>query len=255
MKYAQLIIGLLAGTAIGGSVIASTGSPVAVGKGSEEQIKKVVRQVIMEEPKLILQSVQKFQMDQQKIQTSANSDVLKDPAISGFIFNNKETASHGPKDSKRVVAEFFDYNCGACKTMFKNLEALMKKDKTVRIVFHEYPIFGPVSDMNAKLGIAINRLYPDKYFSFHEKVMTHEGRVDDKVVLDYAKELGMDPEKIKAESGKKEVEDLLLATREIGIKINIQGTPTFAIGQEIVPHGMSLEDLEAKVKAADAANK
>jgi protein-disulfide isomerase len=250
MKYTQLIIGLLAGTALGGSVVAATGSSAGSLGGDAENVKKIVREVIMAEPKLIMESVQKFQIDQQKQQAANASEALKDKAIRELVYNDPNAAHHGPKDSKRVVAEFFDYNCGACKMMFKSIDELVKKDKDVRVVFHEYPIFGPVSDANSKLGFAVNRLYEDKYYEFHTKLMTHQGRVDEKIILDYAKELGMDPEKLKAEAAKKEVADLLVAARELGAKLNIQGTPTLAIGDEIVPHGMSYEDLEARMNAA-----
>ncbi len=65
MKYAQLIMGLLIGTALGGTVVASTG--VAPGGAADpEAIKQIVRDVISQEPKLILDSVQKYQMDAQK---------------------------------------------------------------------------------------------------------------------------------------------------------------------------------------------
>lgn len=255
MKYAQLLIGLLAGTAIGGSVVASTGAaPLSGGKAVDaEHVKKIVREVIMSEPKLILESVQKFQMDEQKKQMGSANEALKDEKIRAQVFNSP--TAHGSKDSPRVVAEFFDYNCGACKFMFKSIHQLVEKDKNVRVIFHEYPIFGPVSEANSKIGLAVGRLYADKYFDFHAKMMTHEGRVDEKVALGYAKELGMDVEKLKAEAEKKEISDILEANRELGNTLQIQGTPTLAVGDEIVPHAMSFEDLEAKLNEKSAKKK
>ena len=97
----------------------------------------------------------------------------------------------------------------------------------------------------------MNRLYADKYYEFHTKMMTHQGRVNDKVALGYAKELGMDDAKIKAESEKKEVDAILTSNRELGAKLRIQGTPTMIIGDEVVPHGMDFEELERRLKAAD----
>lgn len=255
MKYTQLLIGLLAGTAIGGSVVASTGVAPVTGGGNldSEAVKTIVRQVIMDEPKLIMESVQKFQMaEQQKAQQGAN-EALKEEGVRELVFNDPNAASVGPKDSKRVVVEFFDYNCGACKMMFKSLDAVMKKDPGVRVVFHEYPIFGPVSDKNSHIGLAVNRLYADKYFEFHVKMMTHEGKVDDKVAFAIAKELGMDVEKLKAEADKKEVADIITANRALGEKLRIQGTPTLVIGDEIIPHGMGPEELEVRLQAAEKA--
>lgn len=253
MKYAQLVIGLLIGTALGGSVIAGTGAaPVGAGAGASdsETIKKIVREVIDQEPKLILDSVQKFQMAEQKKKTAGASDALKDEAVRAQLFNNADAPNHGPKDSKRVVVEFFDYNCGVCKQMFKGLETLAKKDPSLRIVFFEFPIFGETSDTNSKIALAVNRLHPEKYFDFHAKMMTNPARgTDAKTALGFVKELGMDADKVKAESEKKEVADILLATRALGEKLHVQGTPLLVIGDEIIPHALSPEDLATRVNA------
>jgi protein-disulfide isomerase len=168
------------------------------------------------------------------------------------VFNDVNAGTTGPKDSKHVLVEFFDYNCGACKAMFKSIDTVMKKDPTMRIVFHEYPIFGPQSETNSKIGIAVNRLYADKYFEFHVKMITHEGKVDEKVAMGIAKDLGMDTDKLKAESEKKEVADILESNRKLGDKLHIQGTPTLVIGDEVIPHGMAPEELEARLKASAA---
>lgn len=251
MKYAQLIIGLLAGTALGGSVVAATGSSMGAGSAPDaEAVKQIVRDVILTEPQLILDSVQKYQAEQQKKQQAGANEMLKDSAVREEIFHGKNAGSTGPKDSKRVVVEFFDYNCGVCKMMFKNIDRLLKTDKDVRVIFHEYPIFGPASDTNAKIGIAVARLNPEKYFEFHSKMISHEGKVDDKMAFAIIKDLGLDSDKIKAESENKEVADALAANRALGDKLHIQGTPTLVIGDEVVPHAISFEDLEAKLKAS-----
>ena len=249
MKYAQLIIGLLVGTALGGSVIAATGTyPNAASATDSESIKKIVREVIDQEPKLIMDSVQKFQMAEQQKKTANASEALKDPAVREAVFNNADAASTGPKDSKRVIVEFFDYNCGVCKQMFSGLDALVKKDPTVRVVFFEFPIFGAQSDTNSKIGLAVNRLYPEKYFLFHEKMMTNPARgTDDKTALKFAADLGMSADKVKAESEKKEVADILIANRVLGEKLHVQGTPLLIIGDEIIPHALSPEELESRV--------
>ena len=251
MKYAQLIIGLLVGTALGGSVVASTGSSLggSAAPADSEAIKKIVREVIAQEPKLILESVQKFQIEEQKKQSADASGMLKDKSIHDQIYNNPDNASTGPKDSKHVAVEFFDYNCPVCKMMFKNLDAALKQDPSVRVVFIEYPIFGPVSDTNAKLGLAVNRLYPEKYYDFHEKMMGTPGHGpgNNEPTYKFIKELGMDVEKVKAESEKKEVIDILEANRELGSKLHVQGTPMLIIGDEIIPHAIELEELKSKL--------
>jgi protein-disulfide isomerase len=120
MKYAQLIIGLLAGTAIGGAVVVSAGNPLAgaglnFGGGVDrESVKQIVRDTISEEPQLIMDSVQKFQEARRKQTTQNANELLKDPAMKAEIYEFADAAFVGPKDAKKVVVEFFDYDCPAC---------------------------------------------------------------------------------------------------------------------------------------------
>ena len=251
MKYAHLIIGLLAGTAIGGSVVAGTGVAPVGGALDQEAVKKIVRETIAQEPKLIMDSVQKYQESAQKEQNAGTTAALKDPAVQEALYNNPNTASIGPKDSKRTVVEFFDYNCPVCKMQFKILSNLVKKDPTVRVLLIEFPIFGPVSDMNSKLGLAVWRLYPAKYYDFHDKMMGTPGHGpgNNEPTLAAIKELGMDVEKVKTEAASKEVAEALEKNRELGGKLRVQGTPLVIVGDEIIPHAVELAELEGRLKA------
>ena len=169
MKYAQLVMGLLIGTALGGAVVASTGEPGTGGSGlSRDDIKAIVRETISEEPTLIISSVQKYQEgERSKAQQSAN-DALKDKALRAEVFDAKTAGVYGTNE-KRTIVQFFDYNCPACKMQHQALNTLLAKDKDIRIIFREYPIFGPTSDENSRLGLAVARLAPEKYYDFYEK--------------------------------------------------------------------------------------
>jgi protein-disulfide isomerase len=253
MKYAQLIIGLLAGTALGGAVVASTGAPVGSAMGttlSKADVQAIVRETISSEPKLILESVQKYQDTLRNEQDANASAALKDKAVRDEVFNYPDAAFIGPKDATKIVVEFFDYDCPACKMMFKGIDQLVHTDKNVKVIFREYPIFGPVSDNNAKIGIAVSRLYPAQYFVFHEKMMSGQGHDgSEKKTMGILKDLGFDVEKVKAEAAKPDVQATLDATRKTGDKLHIQGTPTLVIGDEIVPHALGYDELKAKVDA------
>lgn len=251
MKYAQLLIGLVVGTALGGSVVASTGkAPISSDAQSPDAIKAIVRDVISSEPQLILDSVQKYQQDMMKKQQESNNAVLKDPAVKDKIFADTNSAFIGPKDAKKVVVQFFDYDCPACKMMHKTIESVVAKDKEVKFVFREYPIFGEGSDFNSRIGLAIWRTSPEKYYDFYVKMMETTGQKSNKEkTLALVKSLGLNVDKIKEEAEKQEVKDIIADSHQLGQKLNVQGTPTLVIGDEIVPHALSPEDLEQRLNA------
>lgn len=247
MKYAQLVIGLLIGTALGGAGVAATGTPTPTGTMDHESIRAIVRETIAQEPQLIMDSVQKYQEGMRNEKTSAANEKLKDPATREAMFNDPNSPFIGPKDAERVVVEFFDYNCPACKMMFEGLDKLAAEDKAVKIIFKEYPIFGEQSETNSKIGIAVHRLDNSKYFDFHKKMMSHKGRADKAAALGFVKEIGLDPDAVMKEAESAEVAAILDAERKLGNTLNIQGTPTLVVNDEVVPHAMSYEDLKARV--------
>ncbi len=248
MKYAQLIVGLLAGTVLGAGGIASTGKQAAAGL-TKEDVQQIVRDTIKDEPQLILQSVNDYQRGQQDADVKAASEQLKDSAVHMALFSTPDTAYAGNKDGKKVVVEFFDYNCPACKMMFTGIDKLVKEDKDFKIIFKEFPIFGPSSDNNAKRGLAIWKLFPDRYFEFHEKMMAKPGHGEEKVAHEVIKEMGLDAKKIEDEMKNPEYARMIEDNRKLGEKLKIQGTPTLVIGDELVPSALRYEDLKAKVDA------
>ena len=258
MKYAQLIIGLLAGTAIGGAVVVSSGGSLTgggfkFGGVDRETVKQIVRDTISEDPQFILDSVNKYQQARREKDVQAASQSLKDPAVKAEVFDYADVAFVGPKDAKKVVVEFFDYDCPACHMMFKGIDELVKTNKDVKVIFREFPIFGPVSDQNSRLAIALARLYPEKYFKFHEKMMNGPGHNGSEAkTLAVIKSLGINTDKVKAEAAKPDVQATLDATKKLGAKLGIQGTPSLVIGDELIPHAMSGDDLKARVDALPA---
>lgn len=244
MKYAQLVIGLFAGVALGGSVVAATDTQNA-GNANPEAIKKIVRETISTEPQLILESVQKFQEQQRTKEMQGASEALKDPSVQSAVFDRKNVGTTGATKNNRIIVEFFDYNCPACKMQYKALQDVLAKDKDVLVMFREFPIFGPVSDMNAKLGIAVARIAPDKYFGFYQKMMLHEGKADEAAALGYIKALGMDVEKVKAEAQGKDVAEAMAHNQMLGEKLQLRGTPSLVIGDQLIAHAIGPDEIEA----------
>ncbi len=243
MKYAQLMMGLLAGAAIGGTVVASTGTSSPAGALDTEAVKKIVREVILSEPKLIMESVQKLQAAEQAKTAESASEALKDSAVRAALFSDVGVGSVGPKDSKRVVVEFFDYNCPACKIQYKEIDTLVKQDKTVRVLFREYPIFGDTSEINSRLGLAVARVAPEKYFAFYEKMHSFKGRASEGDTLGFIKELGLDVEKVKAEALKPEINAALDENRKLAEKLNMRGTPTLVVGDQVILHAAAAQEI------------
>ncbi|MEC9414334.1 MAG: DsbA family protein [Pseudomonadota bacterium] len=144
---------------------------------------------------------------------------------------NTEFYIGNPKGTK-IVIEFFDYNCGYCKRVFSDLMDLVSEDSNLKIVLVELPVLGDSSIIASKAALASHS--QGKYFQMHQKLIGHQGKIDINAIKSYASELELDIDLLIDDINKadtKYIEENYI----IADKLGINGTPTFLIGNEIIP--------------------
>ena len=144
---------------------------------------------------------------------------------------NTEFYIGNPKGTK-IVIEFFDYNCGYCKRVFSDLMDLVSEDSNLKIVLVELPVLGDSSIIASKAALASHS--QGKYFQMHQKLIRHQGKIDINAIKSYASELELDIDLLIDDINKadtKYIEENYI----IADKLGINGTPTFLIGNEIIP--------------------
>lgn len=77
------------------------------------------------------------------------SDTLVSPALAATMTNTSILEDPvAPKVARKgydiTIVEFADYNCPYRRRMHPVVAALMASDKKVRLVYRDWPIFGPV---------------------------------------------------------------------------------------------------------------
>ena len=248
MKYTQLIIGLLIGTALGGAVVSSQHAHLgstSLGGASDDHIRQIVRDEIGNDGKVLIDAIQKYQAAQQNASAEEANKALQDPEVKNAIFHDDSLAFVGNPDGTHIIAEFFDYNCPVCHMQYQVFTDMLKDDKELKIIFHEFPIFGPDSDENSKVGFGVQKFYPKKYFAFHQKMMSGRGHdLTAEKVDGYMKDLGFDVAKIRAYAKSDEANEKLQKARDLAQKLNLQGTPSLVIGDSVVPHAMQKQEIE-----------
>lgn len=241
------IISFVVGAAISAGVMAASQT---AGSADRAEVERIVEAYIRNNPEVIVESVQNWQEGAQNRQSeSAKAEIVKSHKE---IFEAKHDGYTGPADADVKVVEFFDYNCPACRMMFKGLDELAHKDKNVRIIFKELPIFGEQSNENSRVGIAVAALAPEKYLEFHEKMMQVEGRITPAQAIGFATSLGIKEETLKDEMQKTYVNEKLNDNHELAEKLGINGTPALIIGDTIIPSAINYDALKKQVDAARA---
>lgn len=188
-----------------------------------------VRNFILDNPEVLMESVNRFRSEEQKKQEEGSVNVLKENM--GFLAAGKHPEIGNPKGDVTVV-EFFDYNCGYCKHALKAVQELTEKDKNVRVVFMEFPILSPASTVASKWAVAANM--QGKYWAFHQATLESNAPKDEANLSKIAQSIGMDVEKAKKDVAGKEVESYMASVRDFGDKLKVTGTPAFIVGQQII---------------------
>jgi protein-disulfide isomerase len=164
------------------------------------------------------------------------------------IFNPPEGTVIGNLEGNVTVVEFFDYNCGYCKTMFPSLMDVLEEDGNVRLVLKELPILGPASEVAAKAALAARK--QGKYGEFHRALITHRGSLTEPVIYQVALDTGLNVDRLRADMKDKGIADIIARNRDLARELQVTGTPALFISENFFPGAMSKDNLKAAI--ADA---
>lgn len=197
------------------------------------QIQEVVHDYLMQKPEVIMeavQSLQRKQMDQaQETVKKTESDAIH---FANALFHEKADPIAGNPQGTVTLVEFFDYQCGHCVEMAPVLDAAIKANPNLRVIFKEFPIRGPMSEMASKAALAANK--QGKYYLFHHALITSNQPLSEKVIWDIAAKTGLDVEKLKTDMKDSAINTQLASTNKLGQDLKLLGTPAFFIGKSSV---------------------
>jgi protein-disulfide isomerase len=161
------------------------------------------------------------------------------------IVRSPVTPVAGNPNGDVSVVEFFDYNCPYCRRALPDVLKLINQDGNVRLVLKELPILSDDSVAAAKLALAANK--QGKYFEMHQKLFSESGRANKDMALRIAKELGLDIAQLQRDAENPDIKKALNENKELAVKLDLEGTPMFLIGDRVI--GGAPDDLFDQLKA------
>lgn len=180
-------------------------------------------------------------------QTNGYLDTIVTPVVIDEILNDPKTPTFGPKDAKQAVVVFFDFGCGTCAQISKQVAKLTKEHPNTRFIFKAYP--SPKRDAKVPnyATLIANEAYiqgGSELFMAYDKAIFDQrianGNLTESDVDGVAKQLGIDFDK-KELLEKAEKEEL--QTRKLGKVIGFKG-PHDIIIMPTKLAGMSQAELD-----------
>lgn len=216
----------------------------AVAEIDPEQLNPLIESYLMGDPKILQRMSIALDSTLQAEERSAASTAIA--SMRDKIFNDPRQVVLGNPDGDVTLVEFFDYNCGYCRTALPDMAALLAEDPNLRVVLKEFPILSNESIDAARVAVLVGEADVD-YWSFHEALFTSRGQVDKAAALKAAADLGLSPVSLELEMGTEAVAQSIQSSYEIARALNITGTPTYIIGNEIIPGAIGVDELRARI--------
>ena len=203
---------------------------------NKDRIETIIKNFLIKNPNFIKSTLDNYNLSLESKKKQNAIKLLKDIENPGIF----------QKEADITIYEFFDYNCGYCKSVVKPIMDVLSEDKKINFVFVEFPILSQQSYIAAKAALASKK--QDLYNKFHLSLMTIKGRVNEEKVFSTAKEIGLDIDQLKIDMNNPEIEQQLAKNREIAKLLNLNGTPAFIIGDIIYPGALNLNKLKEIIK-------
>ncbi|TFL17691.1 DsbA family protein [Jannaschia formosa] len=220
--------------------------PASAQSFTEEEIKQLALQAILENPEIVMEAVSILQQREEEAAAAAARTTLD--AERDLLERDANAPVLGNPDGDVTVVEFFDYNCPYCRRAGEQVDALLERDGGVRIVYREWPILGEGSDFAARAALASRE--QGRYGEFHKALMGAQGRIDERIVMQIAGDLGLDLDKLRADMQSPEVQAHIDTTFELARSLGFSGTPSFVIGEALAPGLIDADTLVEMVEAA-----
>jgi protein-disulfide isomerase len=244
--FIMRLTSLLAGTALAFSLVATPVLAQSFNDSQKKEIETLVRDYLLANPEIVREMAGKLEEKDRLVEETTRLEGLK--TNSKAVFSLEGDAIIGNPKGDVTIVEFMDYNCGWCKKSVAELAELIKADSNVRVIMKEFPIFGAGSEYASRAALAAKK--QGKYWEMHQALFAHEGgQVEEAVVDQIAKTVGLDVAKMKTDMMAKDVLETITANQDLGRAMAINGTPAFIIDAEVVPGYLPLAGLQEKIAA------
>ncbi|WP_339766368.1 DsbA family protein [uncultured Pseudosulfitobacter sp.] len=221
----------------------------AMSDSERQDFGEQVRAYLLENPQVIIEAVNLLEEQQAVAQEQADLTMVSDNADA--IFDDGYSFVGGNPDGDITLVEFLDYKCGYCKRAHGEVAKLLETDGNIRLIVKEFPILGEQSLMASRFAIStLIAEGPEAYHTLNDALMTMNGDLSVEVLSRLANMLGFDADKIVAGMDSDEVTQRIVDTRALAQRLQITGTPTFVMHDEMLrgylPYDQMMQMVDEK---------
>jgi protein-disulfide isomerase len=219
--------------------------PQSVAQLDAETLNPMIEDYLLGNPRILQRVSEALETEIKTAQTAERKDALA--TLEPVIYDDPDHIVLGNPQGDVTLVELFDYNCGYCRSALPDLATLMAEDPDLRVILKEFPILSQGSVDAAKVAVVVGRDKSIDYWQFHQKLFTSRGQVTKETALTAAQELGLNPIEVGLAMEAADVNSVIAKSFQIADGLNVSGTPTYIIGDEVIPGAIGLDGLRERI--------
>ena len=227
LKYTALALGLLLGSQTTALELD------AMTDAERAAFRAEIRSYLMQNPEVLMEAI--GVLEQREQAAKAGNDVAMAQTNAALLFDDGHSFVGGNPDGDITIVEFMDYRCGFCKKAFPEVASLIAADGNIRYIVKEFPILGEASQLASQFAIAVKIVEGDAaYEEVHNTLMEFRGDISQDALSRLATSLDLDVASIMVEMNGSEVAQIINDNRLLGQAMQISGTPTFVVQDQML---------------------
>ena len=219
--------------------------PQSVAQLDAATLNPMIEDYLVDNPRILQRVSEALETEMKVAQAAETKAALQ--SLQQVIYDDPDHVVLGNPDGDVTLVELFDYNCGYCRSAVPDLATLMAEDPNLRVILKEFPILSQGSVDAAKVAVVVGRDKSVDYWAFHQKLFTSRGQITKDTALEAVKSVGLNPINVGLDMEGKDVEAVIAKSFQIAQGLNVSGTPTYIIGDEVIPGAVGLDSLRERI--------
>lgn len=210
------------------------------------EIVDIIRDAMKRDTTILRDAVTALQAEEQQASASSQRDEIA--RLGPDLAHSDSDEVIGNPTGDVTVVEFYDVRCPYCRRMLPVVSKLLSSDKGVRWVYKDLPVLGPGSVIGSKALLAARK--QGKYVAMHEALMTGSPNIDMMLIGQVAGRLGLDWARLQRDMASAEIQGQIDANLAMAHRLQIEGTPAYVVGGQLLPGAVDLATLRDAVVLA-----
>jgi protein-disulfide isomerase len=223
-------------------------APGAFTPSQRAAIVEIIRSALKTDPSILREALVTLQ---------AEEGARQEAASRGAIAAATDALTHAPGDptggnptGRVTLVEFYDVRCPYCRRMLPVEAQLLQQNADVKVIYKDIPILGPGSVIGARALLAAQK--QGGYDRLRRALMTGPADITTDTAMSAAGAVGLDTARLARDMADPAITARIDANLALAHRLDIQGTPAYVVGGQMLPGAVELSELQDAVAAARA---